>query len=46
VSDEVKADWDLSGAAQDAVWLVIAGRLVADAERWPEWKPGSEFSRR
>jgi len=46
VSDEVKADWDLSGAAEDASWLMIAGKLVADAEEKPQWKAGSEFRRR
>jgi Zn-dependent M28 family amino/carboxypeptidase len=45
VSDEWKPDWDFSGAAEDAKWLMIAGTLVADADRRPEWKPGSEFSR-
>jgi len=45
-TDAVKPDWDLTGAAEDAKWLMIAGWLVADAEQRPEWKPGSEFSRR
>ena len=44
-TDEVKPDWDLAGAAEDAKWLMIAGGLVADAEQRPEWKPGSEFLR-
>ena len=46
VSDEWKPDWDLSGAAEDAKWLMIAGRLVADADQRPAWKQGSEFQRR
>ena len=46
VSDEVKADWDLSGAAEDAQWLLIAGYKIAQAEKRPEWKKGSEFRRR
>ncbi|MEO8064549.1 MAG: M20/M25/M40 family metallo-hydrolase [Pseudomonadota bacterium] len=45
VSDEVRPDWDYSGAAEDATWLMIAGQLVADAENRPEWKAGSEFKR-
>jgi Zn-dependent M28 family amino/carboxypeptidase len=45
VSDEVKPDWDYTGAAGDARWLMIAGQLVADAEERPKWKPGSEFHR-
>lgn len=46
VSDEVKLDWDLSGAAEDAKWLLITGYNVAQAAKRPEWKPGSEFKRR
>jgi hypothetical protein len=46
VSDQMKTDWDLTGAAEDAKWLMIAGALVANSEQPPEWKPGSEFSRR
>lgn len=43
VSDEVKLDWDLSGAAEDAKWLLITGYNVAQAAKRPEWKAGSEF---
>lgn len=43
VSDEVRADWDLSGAAEDAKWLLITGYNVAMTEKRPEWKVGSEF---
>ncbi|HQZ97497.1 MAG TPA: M28 family peptidase [Pyrinomonadaceae bacterium] len=46
VSDEVKLDWDLSGAAEDAKWLLIAGFNVAQAAERPVWKLGSEFKRR
>ena len=46
VSDEVRSDWDLSGAAEDAQWLLIAGYNIAQAEKRPEWKNGSEFRRR
>jgi Zn-dependent M28 family amino/carboxypeptidase len=42
-SDEVKADWDLSGAAQDMRLLVEVGWRVGNAAQWPQWKPGSEF---
>ena len=45
VTDEVQPDWNLSGAAEDARWLLIAGYTVADANTRPEWKPGSEFRR-
>ena len=43
VTDEVKPDWDLSGAAEDAQLLFRVGWRVAQGERWPEWKPGTEF---
>ena len=42
-SDEVKPDWDLSGAAEDAQLLLAVGYRVANADKLPEWKPGSEF---
>src|SRR5260221_142111 len=45
-SDEVKPDWDLSGAAQDLALLLRVGRTLADGDRWPEWKEGSEFRAR
>jgi hypothetical protein len=45
VSDDIKPDWDLSGAAKDAAWLMIAGQLLAASDLRPEWKPGSEFAR-
>lgn len=43
VSDGMRPEWDLSGAAEDAQWLMIAGYIIAQAERRPEWKAGSEF---
>jgi Zn-dependent M28 family amino/carboxypeptidase len=42
-SDEIKADWDLSGAVDDAQLLVAVGYRVANADKYPEWKPGNEF---
>jgi Zn-dependent M28 family amino/carboxypeptidase len=42
-SDEVKPDWDLSGAAEDCELLVAVGYRVANAARFVEWKPGNEF---
>ena len=42
-SDEIKADWDLSGAVEDADLLVAVGYRVANADKVPEWKPGNEF---
>ena len=45
-SDEVKPDWDLSGAVEDAQILLEVGYRIAQAETWPEWKPGTEFRAR
>jgi len=42
-SDQVKPDWDLSGAVEDAGLLLAVGYRVANADRMPEWKPGNEF---
>ena len=46
VSDEVKPDWDLSGAVEDIRLLFQVGHAVAQGDRFPEWKPGSEFKAR
>ncbi len=43
VSDEVKPDWDLTGAVQDVDLLFEVGYQVANAAKFPEWKPGVEF---
>jgi Zn-dependent M28 family amino/carboxypeptidase len=43
VTDEVKPDWDLSGAVQDVQLLFEVGEQVADSDHWPTWKQGSEF---
>jgi Zn-dependent M28 family amino/carboxypeptidase len=42
-SDEVKPDWDPSGAAEDAQLFFLVGYRVANAAKYPEWKPGNEF---
>ena len=42
-SDEVKPDWDLSGAVEDAQLLLAVGYRVANADKMAEWKPGNEF---
>jgi Zn-dependent M28 family amino/carboxypeptidase len=42
-SDEIKPDWDLSGATEDAQLLLAVGYRVANADKMPEWKPGNEF---
>jgi Zn-dependent M28 family amino/carboxypeptidase len=42
-SDEVKPDWDLSGAVEDGQLLYTVGYRVANAGKFPEWKAGNEF---
>jgi Zn-dependent M28 family amino/carboxypeptidase len=42
-SDEMKPDWDLSGAVEDAHLMMAVGYNVANAATIPEWKPGNEF---
>lgn len=43
VSDQIKPDWDLAGAVEDAQLLTAIGYRVAQAEKYPEWKAGTEF---
>jgi Zn-dependent M28 family amino/carboxypeptidase len=45
-SDEIRTDWDLSGAVEDAELLMHVGYNVANADSLPQWKPGSEFKAR
>jgi Zn-dependent M28 family amino/carboxypeptidase len=42
-SDVIKADWDLSGAVEDLQVFFAVGYRVAQADKYPEWKPGNEF---
>jgi Zn-dependent M28 family amino/carboxypeptidase len=46
VTDQIKPWWDLRGAAADADLLFQLGLRVAQADPWPEWKPGCEFKAR
>ena len=41
--DVILPDWDLSGAAEDLKLFLAVGYRVAQAEKFPEWKPGNEF---
>jgi Zn-dependent M28 family amino/carboxypeptidase len=43
VSDQIKPDWDLTGAVDDAQLLTMIGYRVAQGDKFPEWKAGSEF---
>ncbi|MEZ4457088.1 MAG: M28 family metallopeptidase [Gemmatimonadales bacterium] len=42
-SDEVKPDWVMDGAVEDIRLLLTVGYWVAQADKFPEWRPGSEF---
>lgn len=46
VTDEVKPDWTMAGAARDAAFLLRLGLRVANAPDRPAWKPGAEFKAR
>ena len=41
--DAWSPDWDLRGAAQDVALAFEIGRDLANSNRWPGWKAGSEF---
>ncbi|MYI73885.1 MAG: M28 family peptidase [Acidobacteria bacterium] len=43
VSDEVKPDWDLSGAVEDLNFMYRMGARLAGDSDWPEWSETSEF---
>jgi len=42
-SDKVRPDWDMSGAVEDLQFYWMVGYLVAQADQYPQWKPGTEF---
>ena len=42
-SDQVKPFWKLDGAVEDLRLLLTVGYWVAEADRFPEWRPGNEF---
>lgn len=42
-SDEYSDAWDLGGALEDLEILFRVGTRVANADRYPQWKPGTEF---
>jgi Zn-dependent M28 family amino/carboxypeptidase len=42
-TDVALEDWDLSGAREDLKVFLAVGYRVAQAEKYPEWKPGNEF---
>jgi Zn-dependent M28 family amino/carboxypeptidase len=42
-SDRVRPDWDMSGAVQDLQFYWMVGYRIAQADQYPQWKPGTEF---
>jgi Zn-dependent M28 family amino/carboxypeptidase len=46
VGDEIKPDWDLSGAIEDAQLMFQVGYRVSQRAAFPEWSPGNEFRAR
>ncbi|MGH8481076.1 MAG: M28 family metallopeptidase [Nevskiaceae bacterium] len=46
VSDEIRPEWDLSGAVEEIRLLLRVGLDIASADAWPQWKEGSEFKAR
>ncbi|MBF5041462.1 MULTISPECIES: M20/M25/M40 family metallo-hydrolase [Myxococcaceae] len=42
-SDELRPDWDLSGAVEDMQLAFLLGAHLARQPQMPTWKPGDEF---
>jgi Zn-dependent M28 family amino/carboxypeptidase len=42
-TDDLTAEWDFSGAVEDARLLFYLGAKVADTPLAPSWRPGDEF---
>ena len=43
LSDEIKPDWDLTGAVEDLRMLFRVGLTVANGDSLPTWREGTEF---
>ncbi len=43
VSDEYDLSWDVSGAMEDLKIFFRTGLGVANSEKWPNWREGTEF---
>jgi len=41
--DQWGPDWNLDGAVQDIELIGVIGAELANSNRWPQWKAGSEF---
>ena len=44
-ADKFDPNWNMSAAVADADVLLDVGLRVANGEKWPDWKPGTEFHR-
>jgi Zn-dependent M28 family amino/carboxypeptidase len=42
-SDEVQPDWVTTGTVEEANFYLKVAYKVAQADKYPEWKPGNEF---
>ena len=42
-SDQYDPNWNMEGAIQDGDLFYQVALRVANADKWPEWKPGVEF---
>jgi len=42
-SDEIRPDWDMRGGVDDLKLFLTIGYRVAQADKFPEWRPGNEF---
>jgi hypothetical protein len=42
-SDELRPEWDLSGAVEDVRLAFLVGAQVARAQEMPRWNKGDEF---
>ena len=42
--DEFDPNWSFGGAAQEASVALFIGTRLADTDRWPAWREGSEFN--
>jgi Zn-dependent M28 family amino/carboxypeptidase len=45
-ADQIRPDWDLSGAVEDIRLLYRVGADLAAGNRFPQWRPDSEFRAR
>jgi Zn-dependent M28 family amino/carboxypeptidase len=43
-ADEIRAEWDLSGAVEDLECLLAVGDALARAKEWPRWSSKAEFA--